>query len=168
MLCERSDAGRVARPAALAVLLGAALAAAPCPGRAQTPGSVSGTVRGEQGLDFGRLTPGVAKRVSAMDAGARAELVLDGLPPGALRFVFPSELVSETGARLRVVFDQAVYAAQPGRLRPFDPANGAGVQVEPGASAGRVYVGATVHPRADQEAGRYTGTVMVYVTPTGG
>ncbi len=123
------------------------------------------TVTAGNDLQFGNVTPGVAKTIGIADAGAGRFDVIKAATQGVtLSFTLPTDLTS--GANTLPIGSWTGgwnTSATPAGATTFTPS---AVGTNTAATAGTtisVYVGATVTPAAAQVAGSYTGDVTMSV-----
>ena len=124
-------------------------------------------VKKQNDLSFGIVIAGTDKTVLPTDASA-AEFKVTA-PNGSfveLRFELPSSLNGPGGAQLTIYFgnNSAGWAHKPqGQQTLFDPSIPQVIQVTESNNL-YVWVGGTVSPPMDQQAGDYSGLLRITVT----
>lgn len=119
-----------------------------------------------QDLSFGLLYPNVPVTVSPSDAGSRGELTIDGNGTVGIQISLPTELVGPGGATLSVRFgygDAAYAETSSSPLIVFDPHTPQQVHLPGNTSAGRLFIGGTAQPTAQQPVGTYSAPIVVIV-----
>jgi hypothetical protein len=155
----------------LSAMLAAGLSVGALRAEAQTSATINATatvlsaitVTGANDLQFGNVTPGVAKTVATTDAGAGRFNVVKAANQGlTLTFTLPTNLV-DGGNNLPIGSWTGGWntSATPVGATAFTPSPaGTNTAVTAGTTI-FVYVGATVTPAAAQVAGNYTNTVTM-------
>ncbi len=123
------------------------------------------TVTAGNDLQFGNVTPGVAKTVGIADAGAGRFDVIKAATQGVtLSFTLPTDLTS--GADNLPIGSWTGgwnTSATPAGATTFTPSPAGTNTAATASNTISVYVGATVSPAAAQVAGSYTGNVTMSV-----
>jgi hypothetical protein len=123
------------------------------------------TVTAGNDLQFGNVTPGVAKTVGIADAGAGRFDVIKAATQGVtLSFTLPTDLTS--GANTLPIGSWTGgwnTSATPAGATTFTPSPAGTNTAATAGTTISVYVGATVSPAAAQAAGGYTGDVTMSV-----
>jgi hypothetical protein len=123
------------------------------------------TVTAGNDLQFGNVTPGVAKTVGIADAGAGRFDVIKAATQGVtLSFTLPTDLTS--GANNLPIGSWTGgwnTSATPAGATTFTPSPAGTNTAATAGTTISVYVGATVSPAAAQVAGSYTGDVTMSV-----
>jgi len=123
------------------------------------------TVTAGNDLQFGNVTPGVAKTVGIADAGAGRFDVIKAATQGVtLSFTLPTDLTS--GADNLPIGSWTGgwnTSATPAGATTFTPSPAGTNTTATAGTTISVYVGATVSPAAAQVAGSYTGDVTMSV-----
>ncbi len=121
------------------------------------------TVAAGQDLQFGNVTPGVAKTIGIAASGAGRFDVTKAANQGVtLAFTLPANLTN--GANTLPIGSWTGgwnTSATPAGATTFTPSAGGTNTTATAGTALSVYVGATVSPAAAQAAGAYTGTVTM-------
>jgi hypothetical protein len=150
---------------AAGVTVGAATAEAQTSASIQATATVLSalTVTAGNALQFGNVTPGVAKTVAITDAGAGTFTVAKATSSGVtLSFTLPTDLAS--GTDLLPIgswtggWNTTATAAG---ATTFTPSAAGTSTAATAGTALTVFVGATVSPAALQPAGSYTGNVTM-------
>ena len=150
---------------AAALSLGAATAEAQTSANIQATATVLSavTVTGANALQFGNVTPGVAKTIGIADAGAGRFDVSKAAGQGVtLSFTLPTDL--SDGTNLLPIGTWAGgwnTSATPAGATTFTPSAGGTNTAATAGTTLSVYVGATVTPAGGQAAGTYSGTVTM-------
>jgi hypothetical protein len=123
------------------------------------------TVTAGNDLQFGNVTPGVAKTIGIADAGAGRFDVTKAANEGVtLSFTLPTDLTS--GANTLPIGSWTGgwnTSATPAGATTFTPSAGGTNTTATAGTTVSVYVGATVTPAGAQAAGGYTGDVTMSV-----
>jgi len=123
------------------------------------------TVTAGNDLQFGNVTPGVAKTIGIADAGAGRFDVTKAANEGVtLSFTLPTDLTS--GANTLPIGSWTGgwnTSATPAGATTFTPSAGGTNTAATAGTTVSVYVGATVTPAGAQAAGGYTGDVTMSV-----
>ena len=123
------------------------------------------TVTAGNDLQFGNVTPGVAKTIGIADAGAGRFDVIKAATQGVtLSFTLPTDLTSGVNT-LPIGSWTGGWntSATPAGATTFTPSPAGTNTAATAGTTISVYVGATVSPAAAQVAGSYTGDVTMSV-----
>lgn len=131
-------------------------------------------IENNDGLVFGDVFPGIPKTVSKYTAGAAAEYLVTG-PAGAeitIDFTLPTYM-NFGGNNMQLVFNET-DCAMDSSLSP-DQTNPGYDDIDPwhtityrlGSGGLRVWLGGMVIPKLNQQAGSYTGTIVITIDTTG-
>ena len=126
-------------------------------------GADAQTLIPEQGLDFGRLTPGVAVYVAPDDPDA-ASILVDGHHL-SLRLVEPAPMTSAAGHTIPLTIgagDAEVVSG--GRTVALVPGVITDIR---GRFQGTIHIGGTVTPAWNQPPGVYTSTLVIQIVAPG-
>lgn len=145
---------------ARALLVAGALLLAGAPGHAQY------SVVAVQPLAFGVLTQGITEVVPYTDTFRRGVVDIDGTGIPWVRVVMPLQLIGPLGATIPLQFLTGDVAVQEvGKpAQPFDPAGSTRVNLKKGTAS--LLIGGRAIPAANQQAGNYSATIVVIVSPT--
>jgi hypothetical protein len=147
------------------LLLLALLLAAPASGQGGRPLRV----RGERGLTFGVVFPGVSSHIVRTDPVGSGEFSIRGerFLQVLLQFTLPTSLTGPGGVAMPVSFgsgDAGYSITTIGAQTGFDPNVGGTGQLSKNGQ-GSVFLGGTAQPTTGQTAGAYTGIVVLTVIP---
>ncbi len=132
------------------------------------PGGGSITVTAQQDLSFGVLMPGVGETVFVDDMARRAEWVIRTSGTPSVMLVLPSALQGPQGERIPLSFDFGDAGFMAGgslTVTLHDPESRFDVNIPADPGFGRLFLGGTALPSADQRPGDYTATITIIVTP---
>jgi hypothetical protein len=152
--------------AALAAFsLGAATAEAQTSANIQATATVLSAVAvtGAADLQFGNVTPGVAKTIGIADAGSgRFDITKAANEGMTLAFTLPTDLSDGTNLLPIGTWTGGWNtSATPAGATTFTPSAGGTNTAATAGTTLSVYVGATVTPAVGQVAGSYSGTVTM-------
>ncbi len=132
------------------------------------PGGGSITVTAQQDLSFGVVMPGIGETVFVDDMARRAEWVIRTSGSPSVMLVLPKSLQGPQGERIPLSFSFGDAGFMEGgslAMTLHDPESRFDVFIPADPGFGRLFLGGTALPSADQMPGDYTATITIIVTP---